>query len=283
MRRREALEVLGLGPEADLGAIKTRFRALAHDHHPDRGGDAERFAMIRAAYRALTEQPSQGSRVARGTPSRPSTADRTATLASDAERVAAVVPLTPTELASLLGPRPPVLDGLMLARLLVTSQGATRAGRAGAERHIRLLGTSPRAGLLRGPARASLGSRTSVLDLLVPPNAGPAVAAGPSASRAFQVRLRSDARVVRRRLTALDLDPARLGIAWHRQRGDRTTQLEAQFPLRAADSVPAAALWLGDAVSHLLEALVWPLADWTLAPGTRRASALAPATDLPPA
>jgi len=285
MRRREALATLGLGPEADLATIKARFRALAHDHHPDRGGDAARFAIIRSAYRVLTEDPATVPRVARGTPSRRSTADRTAVLGSDADRVAAVVPLRQADVARMLEPQAPVLDGLALARLVLTALDSMDAARPGLTRHIRLLGTAPRMRLLGGPAGASLGSRTNVLDLVIPAAATSGlafVAAQRSEQTAFHARLRTDARVVRRRLAALDLDPSSLGIAWHRQRGDRTTLLEARFPLRDAQSLPAVALRMGDAVCRLLDTLVWPLGCWSLAPDAVVLSILAPAKDVPP-
>jgi len=53
---REAdLAALGLEEGADEAAIRRRFRELAMRHHPDRGGDPERFQAIRAAYERLLE------------------------------------------------------------------------------------------------------------------------------------------------------------------------------------------------------------------------------------
>lgn len=46
--------VLGLAPNASPDAIKTRYRELAHEHHPDKGGDTERMTEINAAYEKLT-------------------------------------------------------------------------------------------------------------------------------------------------------------------------------------------------------------------------------------
>lgn len=43
-------EVLGLNHGAYTGEVQARFRELAREHHPDRGGDAARFAEITAAY-----------------------------------------------------------------------------------------------------------------------------------------------------------------------------------------------------------------------------------------
>jgi len=47
-----AFEVLGLGADATVDAIKARWRELAGIHHPDRGGDAEEFHKYRLAYHA---------------------------------------------------------------------------------------------------------------------------------------------------------------------------------------------------------------------------------------
>jgi DnaJ-class molecular chaperone len=44
------LEILGLPKTASHADIKTAFRRLAAQHHPDRGGDAAKFNQIRKAY-----------------------------------------------------------------------------------------------------------------------------------------------------------------------------------------------------------------------------------------
>lgn len=51
--RQQALELLGLERGASLQAIKRAYRRLAKDHHPDLGGDVERFHRLDAAYRLL--------------------------------------------------------------------------------------------------------------------------------------------------------------------------------------------------------------------------------------
>lgn len=50
----EALKVFEL-PETtvDWQIIQTRYRALAHQHHPDRGGDADQFVAVTSAYEVL--------------------------------------------------------------------------------------------------------------------------------------------------------------------------------------------------------------------------------------
>lgn len=45
--------VLGLTPEASDTEVRRAYRGRARDPHPDRGGDAEEFARVSAAYEAL--------------------------------------------------------------------------------------------------------------------------------------------------------------------------------------------------------------------------------------
>ena len=49
----EALLRLGLPATADEDAVKTRFRELAKQHHPDTGGDASQFIALMEDYRRL--------------------------------------------------------------------------------------------------------------------------------------------------------------------------------------------------------------------------------------
>jgi len=55
-RRQQALAVLGLPPNANPQQIKRRYRALAKQYHPDRGGDQQQMQRIIAAYEFLTKQ-----------------------------------------------------------------------------------------------------------------------------------------------------------------------------------------------------------------------------------
>ena len=49
--------VLGVGPGATWAEIKSAYRRLALQHHPDRpGGDAAMFRKIQAAYEVLEDQ-----------------------------------------------------------------------------------------------------------------------------------------------------------------------------------------------------------------------------------
>jgi len=53
----QALETLGLGPQADAKGIKARYRELVKKYHPDKNPDnpkaAERFKIIAEAYMIL--------------------------------------------------------------------------------------------------------------------------------------------------------------------------------------------------------------------------------------
>ena len=53
LQRQQALAVLGLPPNATPQQIKRRYRALAKQHHPDRGGDPRQMQKIIAAYEFL--------------------------------------------------------------------------------------------------------------------------------------------------------------------------------------------------------------------------------------
>ena len=57
MERQNYYQVLGIGRHASLQEIKTAFRRLAKDCHPDRsgGGDVRRFHLLTEAYRTLSE------------------------------------------------------------------------------------------------------------------------------------------------------------------------------------------------------------------------------------
>jgi curved DNA-binding protein CbpA len=48
-------EELELQPNCSQEDIKRQYRTLAHQHHPDRGGDAERFKRISIAYEVLSD------------------------------------------------------------------------------------------------------------------------------------------------------------------------------------------------------------------------------------
>lgn len=49
----DAWQILGLPVDSSLSQITARYRELAAQHHPDKGGDQETFIKIRAAYESL--------------------------------------------------------------------------------------------------------------------------------------------------------------------------------------------------------------------------------------
>src|SRR6266566_1160698 len=53
LERQQALAILGLPPNATRQQIKRRYRVLAKQHHPDRGGDQRQMQRIIAAYELL--------------------------------------------------------------------------------------------------------------------------------------------------------------------------------------------------------------------------------------
>lgn len=53
MTNTEALAILGVDPDASVKEITTRFHALAREQHPDIGGDADEFALLKLAYDVL--------------------------------------------------------------------------------------------------------------------------------------------------------------------------------------------------------------------------------------
>lgn len=61
MAKRDYYEVLGVGKSASADEIKKAFRRQAVEHHPDRGGDEEKFKEINEAYEVLKD-PSKRQR-----------------------------------------------------------------------------------------------------------------------------------------------------------------------------------------------------------------------------
>ncbi|MDP2879037.1 MAG: DNA-J related domain-containing protein [Sulfuricella sp.] len=59
--RAEALAALGLADPVEYPEIKRRYRELAMEHHPDRGGEMERLQAINAAMELL--EPHQESKM----------------------------------------------------------------------------------------------------------------------------------------------------------------------------------------------------------------------------
>lgn len=55
----DPFEILGLPDTASLEELKARWQVLASEHHPDKGGDAERFNIYRQAYKAAHQRASE--------------------------------------------------------------------------------------------------------------------------------------------------------------------------------------------------------------------------------
>ncbi len=53
MSNKDYYSLLGVSKTANQNEIKLAFRKLAHQHHPDKGGDAEKFKEINEAYQVL--------------------------------------------------------------------------------------------------------------------------------------------------------------------------------------------------------------------------------------
>lgn len=54
-----AFETLGLPETATPEEVKARWRELASEHHPDKGGDAEKFDEYRQAYERAYREASE--------------------------------------------------------------------------------------------------------------------------------------------------------------------------------------------------------------------------------
>jgi len=218
-----ALEVLGLDEDVDLPGLKRRFRSLARDRHPDRGGAPEAFQDLQTAYEvlriALVGTPrTPAPRVSRGRPSR--TGD-----AAERDRL---------------------LDGAVLDA--TAEELARRVAASGA---CRYLSRAPGARLNRFAASLAVGT-TSTLDITLAPDRTP------DRPSVVHVELTGRSRGARRALAALDLTTV-VGSAWSRRRGDAITVVETD--VTGSDAVTTARR-AAAATAGLLERLGWPLSAW---------------------
>jgi len=54
-------EVLGVTPNSSDSELKSAYSKLAKEHHPDRGGDGEKFAKINAAYDSIRDSDARAN------------------------------------------------------------------------------------------------------------------------------------------------------------------------------------------------------------------------------
>jgi len=253
-----ALERLGLDRTVDIDHVKQHFRRLAHDHHPDRGGDSAHFAELNLAYRVLLEhhEPRPAPpRVAQGRPSREPTPTEHA---PDTETLTAE-PLDREELTRLRAWGSRVrADAALLSRLLVTDPPA------GTPVRLRAVVLRSRAPGARSNGLSALLSEGSSSELRLCDRRdrthGGGEPGGPALGDATIVLL-ARGRAARRAVDGLGLDVRRLGANWRRERGDTSVRLRTT--VSAVDAADRAAR-VAHRAETLLCALAWPLEEWSL-------------------
>jgi len=290
-----ALARLGLDRSADIAQVKRSFRRLAHDLHPDRGGDGSRFAELSRAYQVLLahhEPRPAPPRVSQGRPSR--TPTHTPSPVAGGDLTMPLQPLSREELSVLRVKTLPVHpDVASLARLLMTitprseehreAQGVESTGEAVEDlvaddgepgvrharlRTVQLIGRSPGARRsLIGPLL--FGGPVSTLRIGDPRDTiGGGMRPVDVARRGIPIVLTARGRGARRAVGEVTLDPARLGAAWRRERGDTSVRLQTQ--LDPISEPAAAARSVTDIVERLLDGLAWPLTSWVIDPESIR-------------
>lgn len=238
MERREACRLLGVEDDVDLATVKQRFRELARDHHPDHGGDPVLFGAIRQAFALLRDELGDGAEppgrplVSRGRPSRPFDDAHAARRVDDAA-------LDPAARA--------------LAERLTTT------------RTCRYVSRAPGARTNRIAVSLSLAATSSL-------HVGLRVDAHDERVVTAHVELTARPRAARRAVTRLDV--ARLDRAgWVRHRGDAMTALRTDLRAVSEDGTAEDGTAMGRrtaaVVVELLDALAWPLEDWSLEAAAR--------------
>lgn len=259
MEPRHALQVLGLHVDASRDDVKRAYRRLARDHHPDAGGDAATFHRVREAFEEL----------AGGVPELdvPGPQEVRASVEERWWEAPGVFHDAPVDTSLLDDAAPPdtaaaavVVDRATLARLLLPRDDAS-VGR------VTLRSRGPGAWLNRVIAWLQP-------DLLTRLDIGPATS-GPRPGHDVSVRLRGAAGPGRRRLATGDL-PA----GWTRRRG--ATSVDVSRDLRPARTGPETAVRTAQVVNETLDALDWPLRQWTLLGADHRGDLTSPPSEPGP-
>jgi hypothetical protein len=239
LTREEAARVLQLPLTAPTGEVKQAYRRLAREHHPDRGGDPDRFQHLQRAYERLADPDTPRTPpVARGRPSTPPTAFDAQPDRVDLGGVDWELDLPAGDLR---------LDRERLAvwlasdtdRLIHPIEATSRAPRSKLNRVAHVLA-------------AELTSTVRIAEV-TDDRRLPVVA----------VDVAGATRRARRALDTVDLDGG-----WVRTRRSTTTQLRST--LLPSHDRRATALRAVDRLEPLLELLGWPLASWTVASDRRR-------------
>jgi hypothetical protein len=232
LTRQEASRLLGVPTTASDQVIKQAYRRLVREHHPDRGGDPGSFDRLQRAYeRLVADDAPAAPSVARGRPSRPpaphSSEDDRADVGSVAWDLAAPgvdVPLDRDRLAVLLARDG---DG-PVSRVTATSRAPGSRWNGAAAK----LSPAFTAWLTIAPALDDRGATVVRADL---------TAGGRRARRA--------------------LDRVVLDGVWTRTRRSTTTMLATT--LKPSTQRRTTAVRVTDRVVPLLDALRWPLVEWT--------------------
>lgn len=233
LTRREAAGVLGVAISANTAEVKRRYRRLARDHHPDRGGDPEAFHSLHRAYLRLVEDDAPAApKVARGRPSRTSSV-----FVEEPEGVDISGIDWDRSLADMAKHLDPDSVAVWLAHpeasIVRPLEATSRAPHSRLNRVAHLLSTELTSTLHIGEQRDDHRGVAVVIDVL---------GANRRARKA--------------------LDVVSLGDDWVRKRRSTMTQLRCTItPSRDPRATAVRAVRL---VTSLLDDLDWPLEDWRL-------------------
>lgn len=64
LEEKDPYRVLGVSPNASVDEVRSRYREAALEHHPDRGGSAQRMAELNRAFERITQHQDRKPRTA---------------------------------------------------------------------------------------------------------------------------------------------------------------------------------------------------------------------------